>query len=95
MLFANLFGEMAFVCRISPCLFTYTFDFSDCTLCVCFEFFSSFTKCLSQSSSECNENFRSQDSSNYDIPILKNMVTEQILGLLRVEMLIVAKVPSR
>lgn len=34
---------------------------------------------LSQSSSGCNETFRSQDSSNYDVLIIKSMVTEQTL----------------
>lgn len=31
--------------------------------------------CLCQSSSDCNENFKSQDYPNYDVPILKNMVS--------------------
>lgn len=32
---------------------------------------------LSQSGSQCNETFRSQDSSNYDVLIIKSMVTEK------------------
>lgn len=48
--------------------------------------------CLGQSSSECNENYRSQDPANYDVPILKNTATECILGLLKMEILVVVKV---
>lgn len=51
--------------------------------------------CLGQSSSDCNENYRSQDPANYDVPILKNTATECILSLLKMEILIVVKVSSR